>query len=123
VRTWIHPFGNPAWSNKGAIARVPRGVFSDGLTIITFPVAKAGAALIIMVATGALNGLIAAHTPKGSWRTILVNPELTDQRMFSQFQYNTCHHLVGDNLLSVVRPSRIIKYCVLNISLFAGWDN
>ena len=33
---------------------------------ITFPVAKAGATLNSMVAIGALNGLIAAHTPIGS---------------------------------------------------------
>jgi hypothetical protein len=72
----MQPFGKPACSNSGARAREPRGVFSDGLTIRTFPVAKAGAALNIIQATGALNGLIAAQTPNGSWRTILVNPEL-----------------------------------------------
>jgi len=56
------------------MARVPRGVFSEGFTIRTLPVARAGAAFRMRVATGALKGFIAAQTPSGSWRTSLTKP-------------------------------------------------
>jgi hypothetical protein len=40
----------------------------------TFPVARQGAALAMKVATGALKGLMAAQTPRGSWRTSFTKP-------------------------------------------------
>lgn len=62
VRTWNTPLGKPAASKRGAIASDPRGLCSDGFRIMTFPVARQGAAFMINVATGALNGFIPAHT-------------------------------------------------------------
>jgi len=61
-RTWTTPFGNPASSNNGAMARDPKGDFSEGLHIMTFPVARHGAAFRMNEATGELYGFIAAHT-------------------------------------------------------------
>jgi hypothetical protein len=62
VKTCTTPFGKPAFSNKGPRASEPNGLFSDGLTIRTFPVARHGAALKMKDATGALYGFTAAHT-------------------------------------------------------------
>jgi hypothetical protein len=59
------------------MAREPSGVFSLGFTIITFPVARAGAALRKKVARGALKGLMATVTPSGSCRTSFTNPRTT----------------------------------------------
>lgn len=86
------PLGIPAISIKGPRASVPRGVFSEGLTITTFPVTRAGPILWNAVATGELKGHMAAQTlahtfssvtdseargvpyPSGSFRTSLTKP-------------------------------------------------
>lgn len=54
VKTCKTPFGKPAFSKSGATAKDPSGLFSEGLTIRTLPVARQGAALIKREATGEL---------------------------------------------------------------------
>lgn len=44
------------------MAREPNGLFSEGFRVITFPVAMHGAVFMISETTGALSGLIPAHT-------------------------------------------------------------
>jgi hypothetical protein len=59
---------------EGSESERAQRVFSEGLTIRTLPVARAGAAFSMKIPMGALKGLIAAQTPRGSWRTSLVKP-------------------------------------------------
>lgn len=72
--TWKTPGGNPASMMRGPRAREAKGVFSDGLRMKTFPVARAGAALRPTVPRGPFQGTIPQVTPIGSFLTILRKP-------------------------------------------------
>lgn len=72
--TWKTPGGKPASMMREPRAREARGVFSEGLRMKTFPVARAGAAFRPIVPSGPFHGTIPHVTPMGSLRTILRKP-------------------------------------------------
>ena len=68
------PGGKPASLIKGSNAKAAKGVFSLGLRIMQFPVANAGPILSPTLPIGPFQGMIPAVTPRGSLRTIFINP-------------------------------------------------
>ncbi len=69
VTTFSTPFGRPARSASSASARAESGVSSGGLTTTVQPAAIAGATLRVIMAIGKFQGVIAAATPIGCFRT------------------------------------------------------
>ncbi|SAL70451.1 hypothetical protein AWB65_06919 [Caballeronia humi] len=65
------PFGTPARSASTAIASAENGVASAGFTTIGQPAASAGPTLRVIIAAGKFHGVIAAHTPIGSFVTTM----------------------------------------------------
>ena len=71
VITLKTPGGNPAFSAKSARASADSGVSSDGFKTTVHPTAKAGAILRVIIAIGKFQGVIAATTPIGCFKTII----------------------------------------------------
>ncbi len=65
------PAGTPARSASSASARADSGVSSAGLTTMVQPAARAGPTLRVIIALGKFQGVIAATTPIGSFRTTM----------------------------------------------------
>ena len=70
VRILMTPFGMPARIPNSASASAESGVCSAGLITIVQPAAMAGAILRVIIAVGKFQGVIAAHTPIGCFKTI-----------------------------------------------------
>ena len=68
VTTLTTPGGNPASANSSANSSMDADVCSDGLTTTVLPAARAGASFHEASKRGEFHGVIAATTPKGSWR-------------------------------------------------------
>ena len=64
------PGGMPARSASSAAASAVSGVSSAGLMMTGQPAARAGATLRVIMASGKFQGVMAAHTPIGSFRII-----------------------------------------------------
>src|SRR6516164_398540 len=71
VRQENTPFGNPARSASSHRANAENGVAVAGFSTIVQPAAKAGPALRVIIAAGKFQGVIAAHTPIGSFVTTM----------------------------------------------------
>jgi len=65
------PFGTPARSANSHNAKAENGVAVAGFSTIVQPAAKAGPALRVIIAAGKFHGVIAAHTPTGSFVTTI----------------------------------------------------
>src|SRR5215467_787856 len=65
------PFGTPARSASSHRAKAENGVAVAGFSTIVQPAAKAGPALRVIIAAGKFHGVIAAHTPTGSFVTTI----------------------------------------------------
>ncbi len=65
------PLGMPARSASSAIDSADNGVCSAGLSTTVQPAASAGATLRVIIAFGKFHGVIAAHTPIGSFSTTM----------------------------------------------------
>src|SRR4030095_1407245 len=65
------PAGKPTRSASTARARAESGVSSDGFSTIVQPAASAGATFRVIIAFGKFHGVIAAHTPTGSFSTTM----------------------------------------------------
>ena len=71
VTTLKTPGGTPASAASSASAKAVSGVCSAGLTTMVHPAASAGAALRVIMAAGKFQGVMAAQTPTGSFRTTM----------------------------------------------------
>src|SRR6187551_3681806 len=69
VMTFSTPGGNPARSASSASANAEYGVASAGLMTTVQPAASAGDTLRVIIEHGKFHGVIAAHTPTGSFTT------------------------------------------------------
>src|SRR5262252_4634099 len=65
------PLGTPARSPNSHSAKAEKGVAVAGFSTIVHPAAKAGPALRVIIAAGKFHGVIAAHTPTGSFVTTI----------------------------------------------------
>src|SRR5215469_6289778 len=65
------PLGTPARSANSHNAKAENGVAVAGFSTIVQPAAKAGPALRVIIAAGKFHGVIAAHTPTGSFVTTI----------------------------------------------------
>ena len=63
------PEGNPARCANSPIASADKGVCSAGLTMTGQPAARAGATLRVIIAMGKFQGVMAAQTPMGCFKT------------------------------------------------------
>ena len=69
VTTLKTPGGRPARSPSSARARAEKGVALAGFSTTVQPAARAGPALRVIMADGKFQGVMAATTPIGSFRT------------------------------------------------------
>ena len=72
VTTLIVPLGKPASSARAANARAEKGVWLAGLITTGHPAARAGAHFRVIIALGKFQGVIAATTPTGCFKTIIL---------------------------------------------------
>src|SRR4051812_25912460 len=71
VTTLNTPDGTPARCASTAMASAENGVASAGFTTMVQPAASAGPTLRVIIAAGKFHGVIAAHTPTGSFTTTM----------------------------------------------------
>ncbi len=65
------PLGTPARSASSTMASAENGVAEAGFTTMVQPAASAGPALRVIIAAGKFHGVIATHTPIGSFSTTM----------------------------------------------------
>jgi len=70
MRIFNTPGGKPASLNSFPRYIVEKQFRSEGLTMIVFPMASAGATFAANNNRGTLNEVIPTQTPRGSWRII-----------------------------------------------------
>ena len=81
VTTLMTPSGIPAFFAKSANANADSGVCSAGLMMIVQPAASAGPAFLVIIAKGKFQGVIAAQTPIGCFKTSMRLSDHVDEGM------------------------------------------
>ena len=71
VTTLNTPLGTPARSASSAKASAENGVAVAGFSTMVQPAANAGPHLRVIIAAGKFQGVMAAHTPIGSFNTTM----------------------------------------------------